>query len=230
MKFPVIIVNFKEYREGSLERAVHLSEIAENVAKREDVNIIVAPNFLDLHRVVNSVSIPVYAQHADPVGYGAYTGHISPYHLKDLGVSGCLLNHSERKIPIDDLKKTAKMAIEDVGLEVVVCVGDLRELEEVISLNLPVNAIAIEPPELIGSGKAVSKYKPDLIVRAVELAERAGYPLLCGAGIVTGSDVKKAMELGTRGILVASGVVKSSSPEKVLTDFAVNLKSTSTGS
>ena len=33
--------------------------------------------------------------------------------------------------------------------------------------------------------------------------------LLCGAGIVTAEDVERAIELGSHGILVASGIVKS---------------------
>ena len=35
--------------------------------------------------------------------------------------------------------------------------------------------------------------------------------MLCGAGIVNKSDVTKALELGADGILVASGIIKSSS-------------------
>ena len=44
--------------------------------------------------------------------------------------------------------------------------------------------------------------------------------VLCGAGITSGEDVKKALELGTKGILVASGVVKAKNPRKVLEEFA----------
>jgi triosephosphate isomerase len=45
-------------------------------------------------------------------------------------------------------------------------------------------------------------------------------PVLCGAGISTGEDVKKALELGTKGVLLASGVVKAKDPYKVLLDMA----------
>jgi len=43
--------------------------------------------------------------------------------------------------------------------------------------------------------------------------------VLCGAGITNGEDVKKALELGTVGVLVASGVVKAKDPKKVLIGF-----------
>jgi triosephosphate isomerase len=38
--------------------------------------------------------------------------------------------------------------------------------------------------------------------------------VLCGAGIKSENDVRRAMELGAKGILVASGVVKAKDIEK----------------
>ena len=44
--------------------------------------------------------------------------------------------------------------------------------------------------------------------------------ILCGAGIKDGEDVSAALRLGTGGVLVASGVVKSKNPYKSLSDLA----------
>jgi triosephosphate isomerase len=44
--------------------------------------------------------------------------------------------------------------------------------------------------------------------------------VLCGAGITKGEDVGSALKLGTKGVLVASGVVKAKDPYKVLLNFA----------
>ena len=44
--------------------------------------------------------------------------------------------------------------------------------------------------------------------------------LLCGAGIVTSDDVERAIELGSHGILVASGIVKSRNWNKDIEGFA----------
>ena len=54
--------------------------------------------------------------------------------------------------------------------------------------------IAIEPPELIGTGRAISTEKPGLITNAVQAVKSAknSTKLLCGAGIVSGQDVSKA--------------------------------------
>jgi triosephosphate isomerase len=77
--------------------------------------------------------------------------------------------------------------------------------------------IAIEPPELIGTGVSVSQARPSVITESVKLA--GGVKVLTGAGISTGGDVSKALELGTHGVLVASGIVKAKNPDKAVKDI-----------
>jgi len=82
--------------------------------------------------------------------------------------------------------------------------------------------IAVEPPELIGTGISVSKAKPEVVSGSVELVKQINPDVivLCGAGITTGEDVAAALRLGTEGVLVASGIVKAQNPYKVLLKFA----------
>gem|GEM_PF-1918602 len=82
--------------------------------------------------------------------------------------------------------------------------------------------IAVEPPELIGSGISVSKAKPQVITNSVRMIKAVNPKIhvLCGAGVTTGEDVATALRLGSEGILVASGVVKAKDHEAVLRDFA----------
>ena len=47
--------------------------------------------------------------------------------------------------------------------------------------------------------------------------------VLCGAGVKNGEDVKKALELGTVGVLLASGLVKSDDLEGVIRDLESGL-------
>ena len=102
----------------------------------------------------------------------------------------------------------------------VLCVKDVAEVKKYVKLNP--DYIAIEPPELIGSAKAVSKEQPDLIIKAANTVKSAKNKtkLLCGAGIVSGDDVIKATELGSVGILVASGIIKANNWEKTISEFA----------
>ena len=105
----------------------------------------------------------------------------------------------------------------------ILCVKDVAEVKKYAKLNP--DYIAIEPPELIGSGKAVSKEKPELIAKAVDAVKNAknSTKLLCGAGIVSGEDVAKAIELGSKGILVASGIIKAKDWNKIMSDFAKSM-------
>jgi triosephosphate isomerase len=82
--------------------------------------------------------------------------------------------------------------------------------------------LAVEPPELIGTGVPVSKAKPEVVSGTVELVKEINSDMvvLCGAGITRGEDVAAALRLGTEGVLVASGVVKAKDPYRVLLEFA----------
>ena len=102
----------------------------------------------------------------------------------------------------------------------ILCVKDVAESKKYVKFNP--DYIAIEPPELIGSGKAISTERPELITKAATVINNSKNKtkLLCGAGIVSGEDVSKAVELGSKGILVASGIVKAKNWEKIISEFA----------
>jgi pyridoxal biosynthesis lyase PdxS len=99
----------------------------------------------------------------------------------------------------------------------IVCTKDIAETGD-YSLMQP-DFLAIEPPELIGSGISVSTAKPEVVSGAVKAA-KSGVPVLCGAGVSKGIDVQKALELGAKGVLLASGVVKAQDPKAVLMEMA----------
>ncbi|MEM4576636.1 MAG: triose-phosphate isomerase [Candidatus Nezhaarchaeales archaeon] len=222
LKPPLIIVNFKTYLEATGWRALELARKCEKVSNELGVNIAVAPQAADIIRVASSVSIPVLAQHVDPYPPGAYTGSVTLEAVKEAGAIGTILNHSEKRLRIDEIDEVVKRAIA-MGLEVVLC-ANTPEVAASLSVLEP-RFIAIEPPELIGTGKAVSKAKPDVIVGAVELIKRVNpkVAVICGAGITNGDDVEAALNLGAQGVLVASGVVKSQDQEASLRDLAYGI-------
>jgi triosephosphate isomerase len=82
--------------------------------------------------------------------------------------------------------------------------------------------IAVEPPELIGTGTPVSKAKPEVVTDTVRLVREVNSEvvILCGAGITRGEDVVAALKLGTQGVLVASGIVKAKNPYAIMREFA----------
>lgn len=224
METPIILVNFKSYKESLNSNGLKLAEICEEVAIEYGANVAVAPQHIDLREIKNGVDLPVFAQHIDPLEKaGAFTGHIIAENLKSFGVDGTLINHSEKKLDLEKIKKCVEIA-KKVGLSNVCCAATPEEAGQ-IALFGP-DFIAIEPTELIGSGISVSTSRPEIVTKSVEIVKQINpnIKVLCGAGITNGEDVRKAIELGTRGVLVASGIVKAADPRKVLVGFVEGLR------
>jgi triosephosphate isomerase len=219
IEYPFILVNLKTYEESLGPRAVVLASIARDVSNETGVCIAVAPQTVDLSPVINAVKIPVFAQHIDPIGYGRFTGHVLPEAIAEAGCVGTLINHSERRLPLETIEATVKRA-KEVGLFQVVCVDSVETGRSVAHFSPDV--IAIEPPELIGSGIPVSKARPEVISGSVEECRNINpdVNILCGAGITSGEDVTAALRLGSTGVLVASGVVKAADPRAKLLELA----------
>ncbi|USH00118.1 triose-phosphate isomerase [Thermococcus argininiproducens] len=218
LKEPIIAINFKTYIEATGERALKIAKAAEKVYKETGITIVVAPQLADLYRIAQEVEIPVFAQHIDPVKPGSHTGHVLPESIKEAGAVGTLLNHSENRMILADLEAAIRRA-EEVGLLTMVCSNNPKVSAAVAALDP--HYVAVEPPELIGTGIPVSKAKPEVITDTVELVKKVNpsVKVLTGAGISTGEDVKKALELGTVGVLLASGVTKAKDPERAVRDL-----------
>lgn len=221
MEFPVLVINFKIYSQASGKKAIKIAKIAEKVSKELKIPIIVCPPLIDIKEVASKVKIPVFSQHVDEVEPGAFTGHISAASLKEAGVRGTLLNHSEKKVNFKKIKKTI-LACRRYGLDTICCAENVFEAKRIATLKP--NAIAIEPPELIGGNISVSTAKPSVITNGVKAVGKI--PLLCGAGIKTMKDVEKAIELGAKGVLVASGICKAKNVERAILELAKGLKNT----
>ncbi len=219
LKFPILITNFKTYESATGVRALELAKIHEEVAKEFGVNIAVCPQVMDIWMIASQVKIPVFAHHFDAVTHGQFTGHILPEALKMAGACGSLLNHAEKRIPFSYIADSLNRARE-VGLATVVCAKDVKEGEEIAALKP--DAVAIEPPELIGGNISVSTASPDIIKNAVSRIRHV--PVIVGAGVKTGEDVRIALKLGAKGVLLASGVTRAADPRKVLMELARAMK------
>ena len=222
---PIVAVNFKAYYPYSFgENALRIAHDAKKVWEETGVEIILIPPYTEIKpvlEVVKGTEIKVYAQHADPVEPGARTGFIPLEGLKEAGVHGVLLNHSEHRLKLADINWLIKKANE-LGLRTLVC-ADVPETGAAVAVLKP-DMVAVEPPELIGTGMPVSKAKPEVITRSVELIRKVNSEviILTGAGISKGEDVYAAIKLGTSGVLVASAIVKAKNPYEVIKDMALN--------
>ncbi len=222
MKTPLLIVNFKAYREALGHEALRLARLCEKLSWETGKAIAIAPSVADLAWIVDQVKIPVLAQHCDNLPAGSFTGWLPPEAVKAAGAVGTILNHAERRLELSDLEALVGKC-EVFRLETVVCADNLPVAKACAVLGP--KFIAIEPPELIGGDVSVTSAKPEVIQGAVEAIHQVGpgVEVLCGAGVKTGKDVAKALELGTQGVLLSSGIVKAKKPQEALEDLLSGL-------
>jgi triosephosphate isomerase len=215
-----LIINFKNYEEVSADKAIKLAESARHVAEKLKIEIVVAPPQPVLALIAKSVQIPVICQHVDTEKMGPSTGFVVPEMAKSYGAVGSLINHSEHRIDMSSIRSLVER-MRKIGMASIVCAQEPHEVVEISTFHP--DFIAIEPPELIGSGRAVSKENPAIITKSVQGAGSRS-SVICGAGITDKDDIAKAMELGSQGILVASGIVKADSWERKITELASGMK------
>jgi triosephosphate isomerase len=217
--YPLLLINLKTYLQGTGKNALKLGKKCEKVAQKTDVCIALAAQPTDIRLLADNLTIPIFAQHIDPIVAGSNTGQILIEAIKEAGAIGTLINHSEKQIKLTEIATIITNAKKH---ELFTCVcANTPQIAGAVAALEP-DCCATEPPELIGSGISVSTAQPEIITETVKIIKKINPKVraLCGAGITNSNDVKIALKLGTKGILVASGVVKASDPEKVLTAMA----------
>lgn len=205
-----VLVNLKAYPCNPVAVAHAAYEVADSSGAR----VAVAPQAAHLGGVTET-GAETWGQHVSPVGHGSYTGSTLAEAVADAGASGTLLNHSEHRLTLADIDATIGAA-ERADLATVACANNPDQVAAVAALGP--DAVAVEPPELIGTGTPVSQADPDVVRDAVAAAERVDpdVDVYCGAGISTGEDVVAARDLGAEGVLLASGVAKADDPRAAL--------------
>ncbi|MGC9517248.1 MAG: triose-phosphate isomerase [Methanomicrobiales archaeon] len=217
-KTPVVILNFKTYLESTGKNALNLAKICEKVAIETGFNIAVSVQAPDIFRISQEVKIPVLAQHTDAIEVGGHTGSNLAECIQEAGASGTLINHSEKRLKLFEIDEIIKK-MSSLKMNSVVCTNNIDTSAAAATLNP--DFVAVEPPELIGSGIPVSKAEPEIVEGTVEVIHNINpqVKVLCGAGISTGEDMKAAMDLGSEGVLLASGIILAKDPEAALLDL-----------
>jgi triosephosphate isomerase len=219
MEVPVIVVNFKTYTHVDGDKALELAKICEEVARETGKNIVVCPPMVELSRMAKEVFIPVFAQNVDIWDSSVKTGGTTLAEIKAAGAQGLLINHSECRRKLADIEFLIKGA-KELGLTTIVCSNNVETSKA--SAVMGPDFVAMEPPELIGGDISVTTADPGIVKDTVEAVSELApdVKVLTGAGVKTQEDVRMAIELGTYGVLLASGVVKSQDPKAVLLSLA----------
>lgn len=222
MNTPIVILNYKTYLESSGENALELARALKSASEESGITMVAAPQAADIYRVHDQISLPIFAQHIDPITPGGHTGSNLIETLIEAGINGSLINHSENRMKLADIDEVIQLCKQH-NIESCVCTNNIATSKAIATFNP--DAVAVEPPELIGSGIPVSQAQPEVVEDSVKGVKSINKKIkvLCGAGISTGEDMKAALDLGADGVLLASGIVKSENPKKALLDLVSKL-------
>lgn len=222
MNTPIVILNYKTYLESSGENALDLARALKSASEESGITMVAAPQAADIYRIQDQISLPIFAQHIDPITPGGHTGSNLIETLIEAGISGSLINHSENRMKLADIDEVIQLCKQN-DIESCVCTNNIATSKAIATFSP--DAVAVEPPELIGTGIPVSQAQPEVVEDSVKGVKSINKKIkvLCGAGISTGDDMKAAMDLGADGVLLASGIVKAKNPKEALLDLVSKL-------
>jgi triosephosphate isomerase len=193
----LIAGNWKMYK-GPAETAEFCLGLREQ--ELEGVDVVVCPPFVSLAVAVQLLAgteIAVAAQNVHWQDEGAYTGEVSAPMLRELGVYGAIVGHSERRQYFGETDETVGNRVHaalEAGLFVIACIGETEaerergETENVLRRQLSVLepddnlVLAYEPVWAIGTGKTAT---PELAQEA-----HAFVKSLLDAPVLYGGSVK----------------------------------------
>jgi triosephosphate isomerase len=193
----LIAGNWKMFK-GPAEAGAFCRELRE-ADLPEDVDAVVCPPYVSLEAAVQALAgteVGVFAQNCHWETEGAFTGEVSAPMLKELGVYGTLIGHSERRQWFgetdESVARRVRTALEQ-GLHVIVCVGESEaereagETDAVLRRQVGVLeadenlVIAYEPVWAIGTGKTAT---PELAQQAHETIKSVlDLPVLYGGSV-----------------------------------------------
>ena len=222
LKTPVIVLNVKTYSEATGNNVLKIAQIMDELYKETGASIAISVQSTDIRLCSEKISIPVFAEHIDPIKPGSNTGWTLPEAVKSAGATGSLINHSEHRLNLADIDFCISRS-KELELDQIVCSNNISTSKAIAALSP--NFVAVEPPELIGGDISVTTADPDIVSGSVELVKEINnkVKVLCGAGIKNGKDVAKSIELGANGVLLASGVVKATNKKDVILDLISGL-------
>src|SRR5215218_10371594 len=193
-------------------------EFCEAFRAPEGVEAVLCPPFVSLPAAVERGQT-VFAQNVHWAAQGAYTGEVSAPMLLELGVSGAVVGHSERRQYFGETDETVArrtVAALDQGLRVIACVGESAEERQTgqteLLLRIQVEAIAdaagghdglliaYEPVWAIGTGQTAT---PEIAREAHALIKGLlSVPVLYGGSLKPDNAAELLAQEGIDGALV----------------------------
>ena len=214
IKPPLFEFGPKAYLYG--EKMLKLAKVADQVARKYDVRVIVTPQYTDIGMLAQETeNLLIFAQHMDPITTGRGIGSVLPEAIKAAGAVGVMLNHAEQPMGVSELYKAIKRA-DEVGLASIVCADSIAEAAAIA--HFVPNIIVAEQSDLIGTGQTSDE---EYIVKTSAAVKTINPEILVlqGAGISSGADVYRIIKAGAEATGSSSGITKAKDPAAMIEEM-----------
>ena len=195
IRTPFFETSVKNYIYGDV--VLEYARAADAASKEHDVDVLFVAPYTEIRRVrENTDQLIVLAPYMDAIRPGRGIADVLPEALKAAGAQGVVLNHSERPMTLNAIRKTIDRA---------------NELDLLTFLNP-------EPTELIGSGNVSDMGYVREVIRAVKLIDQS-ILVEQAAGITTAQQVYDFIMAGSEAVGSASGILTSADPHALLNEM-----------
>ena len=238
---PLVIGNWKlNLRlQAALDLAARCAALADDLRGQAEVGA--APSFVYAPAVRESAqgsALRVYAQNVSSHAHGAYTGEVSAEMLREVGLWGSLVGHSERRHlyrEADEIIGRKAERLRHEALQVVLCVGETlaerdagntlavvdRQMETGLAGvdSLEGVTVAYEPVWAIGTGRTASAAQAQEVhahlrrwlVARYDARQAAACRLLYGGSVKADNAAGLAAEQDVDGFLVGGASLDAES-------------------
>lgn len=191
------------------ERLVEIAKGFDRLSEKYGIDVILDIPDTEIRSVASAVKrVHVYSQHMDSIPVGRGMGRTLPEALKDAGAVGCMLNHAEHKLTLDELAEAIARA-DEVGLATIVCADSIEEVKAVA--KLAPNILVAEPTELIGTGRPADREYVDEVIKVIKEINPDILPFP-SAGISCGNDCYNIIKAGSSASGCSSAIAKAADP------------------
>ena len=214
IRAPFFETTVKNYIYG--DAVLEYAKAADAASKQYDVDVLFIAPYTEIRRVCeNTERIFVLAPYMDFIKPGRGIADVLPEALKAAGAQGVALNHSERPMTLNALKKTIDRA-DELELLTFVCADTIAEAQAIALLHPDI--LNPEPTELIGSGKVSDMGYVQEVIRAVKAVDPS-ILVAQAAGITNAQQVYDFIMAGSEAAGSASGILTSANPHALLNEM-----------
>ena len=171
---PLIVANWKTNKTLA-EAVTYVQAAGESLDQLKGIEIVICPPLIALpvlEGLLRDSSISLGAQDVSVWKNGSHTGEVSAEQIAP-HAKYTIIGHSERRQGMgetdEQVNRKVRRAVE-AGLQPIVCVSNMQELESLESVKNKVSQwiIAYEPLEAIGSGQPSKPKDVEVMVKAIK--------------------------------------------------------------